>query len=45
MLHRRPRDEFAIEDDEVEELMKGLLDICNDPGRKYIELVHDEGEE
>lgn len=45
VLHRRPRDEFAIEDDEVEELMKALLDICNRPERKYIELAHDEGEE
>lgn len=45
VLHRRPRDEFAIEDDEVEELMRTLLDICNCPERKYIELAHDEGEE
>ena len=45
VLHRRPRDEFAIEDDEVEELMRTLLDICNCPERKYIELAHDGGEE
>ena len=45
VLHRRPRDEFAIEDDEVEELMRTLIDICNCPERKYIELAHDEGEE
>ena len=45
VLHRRPRDEFAIEDDEVEELMRTLLDIYNCPERKYIELAHDGGEE
>lgn len=37
VFKRRPRDEFAIEDDEVRELVNGLLDICNAPGRDLIE--------
>ena len=37
VLRRRPRDEYAIEDDEVEELFDALLDICNAPGNEYIQ--------
>ena len=36
VFRRRPRDEFAIEDDEVRELVNNLLDICNAPGRDLI---------
>ena len=36
VLRRRPRDELAIEDDEVRELVNNLLDICNAPGRDLI---------
>ena len=37
VLGRRPRDEFAIEDDEVEELVGALIDVCNVPGHEVIE--------
>lgn len=37
VLRRRPRDECAIEDDEVEELVDALLDICNAPGHEVIQ--------
>lgn len=37
VLRRRPRDEYAIEDDEVEELVDALLDICNAPGHEHIQ--------
>ena len=37
VLGRRPRDEFAIEDDEVEELVGALIDVCNAPGHEVIE--------
>lgn len=36
VFRRRPRDEFAIEDDEVRELVNELLDICNAPGHDLI---------
>lgn len=36
IFRRRPRDEFAIEDDEVRELVNELLDICNVPGHDLI---------
>lgn len=37
VLRRHPRDEYAIEDDEVEELADALLDICNAPGHDVIQ--------
>lgn len=37
VLRRRPRDEYAIDDDEVEELVDALLDICNAPGHDIIQ--------
>ena len=37
VFRRRPRDEFAIEDDEVRELVGALLDICNAHGHERIE--------
>ena len=37
VLRRRPRDEYAIDDDEVEELVDALLDICNAPGHDVIQ--------
>ena len=37
VFRRRPRDEFAIEDDEVRELVNELLDICNAPGHEFIQ--------
>ena len=37
VLRRRPRDEYAIEDDEVDELVDALLDICNAPGHECIQ--------
>lgn len=37
VLKRHPRDEFAIEDDEVNELVDALLDICNSPGHECIQ--------
>lgn len=37
VLRRRPRDEYAIDDDEVDELVDALLDICNDPGPDVIQ--------
>ena len=37
VLRRHPRDESAIEDDEVEELVDALLDICNAPGHDVIQ--------
>lgn len=36
VFRRSPRDEFAIEDDEVRELVSELLDICNVPGHDLI---------
>ena len=36
VFRRRPRGEFAIEDDEVRELVSRLLDICNAPGHEHI---------
>ena len=36
VFRRRPRDESAIEDDEVRELVGALLDICNAPGHEHI---------
>ncbi|OUN47666.1 hypothetical protein B5G20_02805 [Collinsella sp. An7] len=37
VLRRHPRDESAIEDDEVDELVDALLDICNAPGHDVIQ--------
>lgn len=37
VLKRHPRDECAIEDDEVDELVDALLDICNAPGHEHIQ--------
>ena len=37
VLRRRPRDEYAIDDDEVDELVDALLDICNAPGHDIIQ--------
>ena len=37
VFRRRPRDKYAIEDDEVEELVDALLDICNAPGHDVIQ--------
>ena len=37
VLRRRPRDEYAIDDDEVDELVDALLDICNAPGYERIQ--------
>ena len=37
VLRRHPRDESAIEDDEVDELVDALLDICNVPGHDVIQ--------
>lgn len=37
VFRRHPRDEYAIEDDEVEELVDALLGICNTPGNEYIQ--------
>ena len=37
VLRRYPRDEYAIEDDEVDELVDALLDICNAPGHDVIQ--------
>lgn len=37
VLRRHPRDEYAIEDDEVDELVDALLDICNAPGHDVIQ--------
>lgn len=37
VFRRHPRDEYAIEDDEVEELVDALLDICNAPGHDVIQ--------
>lgn len=37
VLKRNPRDEYAIEDDEVDELVDALLDICNVPGHERIQ--------
>lgn len=37
IFRRHPRDEYAIEDDEVEELVDALLDICNAPGHDVIQ--------
>lgn len=37
MFRRHPSDEYAIEDDEVEELVDALLDICNAPGHEHIQ--------
>lgn len=37
VLRRRPRDEYAIEDDEVDELVDALLDICNSSGHEHIQ--------
>lgn len=37
VLRRHPRDEYAIEDDEVGELVDALLDICNAPGHDVIQ--------
>lgn len=39
VLRRRPRDEYAIDDDEVEELVDALLDICNAPGHEHIQRL------
>lgn len=37
VLRRHPRDEYAIEDDEVDELVDALIDICNAPGHEVIQ--------
>lgn len=37
VLRRHPRGEYAIDDDEVEELVDALLDICNAPGHDIIQ--------
>ena len=37
VLKRHPRDECAIDDDEVDELVDALLDICNAPGHDVIQ--------
>lgn len=37
VLRRHPRDECAIDDDEVDELVDALLDICNVPGHDVIQ--------
>ena len=37
VFRRRPHDKYAIEDDEVEELVDALLDICNAPGHDVIQ--------
>ena len=39
VLRRHPRDEDAIDDDEVEELVDALLDICNAPGHEHIQRL------
>lgn len=36
VFRRRPTDESVIEDDEVNDLVDALLDICNAPGRELI---------
>lgn len=38
---RHPKDDSAIDDDEVSELIDGLLDICNSGGNKLIERCSD----
>ena len=40
VLRRHPRSEYAIEDDEVDELVDALLDICNAPGHELIQRSH-----
>lgn len=37
VFRRHPRDKYAIEDDEVDELVDALLDICNSPGHEHIQ--------
>ena len=37
VCRRYPSDEYAIDDDEVEELVDALLDICNAPGHDIIQ--------
>lgn len=37
IFRRHPRDKYAIEDDEVDELVDALLDICNAPGHECIQ--------
>ena len=37
VFRRRPRDKYAIDDDEVDELVDALLDICNAPGNERIQ--------
>lgn len=37
VFRRHPRDEYAIDDDEVEEMVDALLDICNAPGHESIQ--------
>lgn len=39
VFQRTPRDGFVIEDDEVEELIDALIDICNAPGHDHIARV------
>ena len=39
VLRRHPRSEYAIEDDEVDELVDALLDICNAPGYDVIQRL------
>ena len=37
VLRRHPRSEYVIEDDEVDELVDALLEICNAPGHELIQ--------
>ena len=43
VFHQTPRDGFVIEDDEVEELVDALMDMCNAPGHEHIARAGESG--
>ncbi|NEM83675.1 hypothetical protein G3V89_23165, partial [Escherichia coli] len=43
VFQRTPRDGFVIEDDEVEDLVDALMDMCNAPGHEHIARAGESG--